>query len=80
MSRLFLSRKFERANAMPGATAGKTFSITLYGSVQEERGAQAERLRRLHLDRHGAAAYFWMIRTRRDCLRFAYGLLSVPPH
>lgn len=38
-----------------GATMGKTFSITLYGSVREEQGAEAERLRSLHLERHGAA-------------------------
>ena len=38
-----------------GATMGKTFSITLYGSVREEQGTEAERLRNLHLERHGAA-------------------------
>jgi hypothetical protein len=32
---------------------GRTFSITLYGNVTEEEGAEAERLRAMHLQRHG---------------------------
>ena len=35
-------------------THGKTFSITLYGHVREEAGAEAERLRSAHLKRHGS--------------------------
>jgi hypothetical protein len=41
------------AAGAPGGGRGQTFSITLYGSVTEETGAEGERLRALHLGRHG---------------------------
>lgn len=46
----------EKEGVQEGASSssyGKTFSITLYGGVTEETGADAERLRALHLERHG---------------------------
>lgn len=47
------TREQADAAGQAGGTQGKTFSITLYGSVTEEKGAEGERLRTLHLQRHG---------------------------
>ena len=42
-----------REDAEQEGSYGRTYSITLYGGVTEEQGAEAERLRTMHLQRHG---------------------------
>ena len=56
----FPAEERQRAAAASAKAAGRsgdyaqTYSVTLYGSVQVEAGAAAERYRALHLERNGA--------------------------